>query len=180
MIELDIAAGTSNGHMPAEADALTPAFFASFRRTGARTPERLLMLAVLENAVMCYRRYARARDSQARRWFEEARDWLASCDRSSLFSFESICDALDLHPNYVRRNLCSRPPSRTARMATRYPAGMAPSGTGTRQVSRSALRRAGRADRRRRATLRNPSASKGQRPLPRSLRGSQADGRRGR
>ena len=157
MIELDIATGTRNGCLPEEPEPLTPGFFASFRRTSAPTPERLLMLAVLENAVMCYRRYARARDSQARRWFEEARDWLASCDRSSLFSFESICDALDLHPSYVRRNLSL------------------PNGDGWK-----IRQRIGRVDRRRGATLREPSASRGQPPLQRSLRALQADGRSGR
>jgi len=167
MIELDIATGTCNGHMAEEPEALTPGFFASFRRTSAPTPERLLMLAVLENAVMCYRRYARARNSQTRRWFEEARDWLASSDRSSLFSFESICDALDLHPNYVRRNLSP-------------PDGEESPGTETlRRISWESLRRTARVDRRRRSTLRDPSASRGPLPLPRSLRGSQADGRRG-
>ena len=65
MIELDIATGTRNGYVPEPPEALTPAFFASFRRTCAPTPERLLMLAVLENAIMCYRRYARARDSSS-------------------------------------------------------------------------------------------------------------------
>ena len=150
MIELDIATGMRQGHVPDDIEALTPDFFASFRRTGAPTPERLLMLAVLENAVMCYRRYARARDPRARRWFEEARDWLASDDRSALFSFESICDALDLHPSYVRRNLSWEP-----------------------------IQRAGRADRRRESALRGPSASRGPLPLPHSWRASQAGGRRG-
>src|SRR4029077_18086054 len=92
MIELDIATGTCNGHASEESEALPPAFFATFPRSSAPTPERLLMLAVLENAVTCYRRYARARDSQAHRRFEEVRDGFASRDRSLLFSFESICD----------------------------------------------------------------------------------------
>jgi len=167
MIELDIATGTCSQQVPAEPEDLTPAFFATFRRSAAPTPERLLMLAVLENAVMCYRRYARARDLRTRRWFEEARDWLASGDRSSIFSFESICDALDLHPSYVRRALCRSN-------------GDAPLATETQgRVSWQTLQRSGRVDRLRGSTLRDPSASRGPLPLPRSLRGSQAGGRRG-
>src|SRR5262249_42595060 len=143
------------------------AFFATFRRTGAPTPERLLMLAVLENAVTCYRRYARARDSRARRWFEEARDWLASGDRSSLFSFETICDALDLHPSYVRRALCRS--NGDGSLAAETPGG----------VSWQTLQRNGRVDRLRGSALRDPSASRGPLPLPHSLRAARADGRRG-
>lgn len=152
MIELDIATGTCNAHVSEDAETLTPAFFATFRRSSVPTPERLLMLAVLENAVMCYRRYGRARDAHGRRRFEEARDWFAACDRSLLFSFESICDALDIHPSYVRRNLT---------------------------LSWETIQRAGRADRRRESGLRGPSASRGPLPLPHSLRASQAGGRRG-
>src|SRR5262245_40625168 len=187
MIEVDIATGTCDGHVPEAPEVLTPAFFASLRGPVAQIPERLLMLAVLENAVICYRRYARARDSQARRWFEEARDWLASSERSSVFSFESICDALDLHPDYVRRNLSLpngdrwRAPERARglRVATLSPVGVAPSDLGTRRISGTPPERAGRADRRRRATVRDPSASRGHRP-PRSAQESRADGRRAR
>ena len=161
MIELDIATGTSNAHVSEDAEALTAAFFATFRRSSAPTPERHLMLAVLENAVMCYRRYARARDAHGRRRFEEARDWFASCDRSLLFSFESICDALDIHPSYVRRNL-SAPTMETP--AT---------------LSWDTIQRVGRADRRPESALRGPSASRGPLPLPHSLRASQAGVRRG-
>jgi len=161
MIELDIATGTCNAHASEAAEALTPGFFATFRRSSAPTPERLLMLAVLENAVMCYRRYARARDAHGRRRFEEARDWFASCDRSLLFSFESICDALDIHASYVRRNL-SAPAMETSEARTW-----------------ETIQRDGRAGRRLGSALRGPSASRGPLLLPHSLRASQAGGRRG-
>ena len=37
--------------------------------------------------------------------FEEAQEWLESRDRSVLFSFESICDTLEISPEFVRRRL---------------------------------------------------------------------------
>lgn len=67
--------------------------------------ERQLLLAVLVDALQSYRRCRRATDSDARRLFEETRAWFASTERSTLFSFGVICDALELDPEYVRRIL---------------------------------------------------------------------------
>ena len=74
---------------------------------GASPPsrERLLMLAVLEDAVRCYQKYARGRGAARREQFDEVCGWLDSTDRSALFSFESICDTLGLDPDYVRGGL---------------------------------------------------------------------------
>jgi hypothetical protein len=89
-----------------EPDVLLPAqFFAAFRREGGLERERLLMLAVLEDAVDCYQKYAHARDPRGRQLFEESRDWVVSTDRSWLFSFENICDTLEICADYVRRGL---------------------------------------------------------------------------
>ena len=46
-----------------------------------------------------------ARGPVARQLFEEAQEWLESRDRSVLFSFESICDTLEISPEFVRRRL---------------------------------------------------------------------------
>jgi len=37
--------------------------------------------------------------------FDEAREWVSSNDRSWLFSFENICDTLEINADYVRRGL---------------------------------------------------------------------------
>ena len=89
-----------------EPDVLLPAqFFAAFRREGGLERERLLMLAVLEDAVDCYQKYAHARDPRGAQMFDEAREWVTSSDRSWLFSFENICDTLEINADYVRRGL---------------------------------------------------------------------------
>ena len=49
--------------------------------------ERRLMVAVLEDAVDCYRSGRRARDPAMRLLFAESRAWLASTDRREVFSF---------------------------------------------------------------------------------------------
>lgn len=72
-----------------------------------RTPERQLMVAVLEDALHLYCKFARW--PQHRRFRETAR-WFASTDRSWLFSFERICEVLDLDPRCVRRRLLARRP----------------------------------------------------------------------
>src|SRR6267143_1058256 len=81
-----------------EPDVLLPAqFFAAFRREGGLERERLLMLAVLEDAVDCYQKYAHSRDPRGHQMYDEAREWL--------FSFENICDTLEISGEYVRRGL---------------------------------------------------------------------------
>src|SRR3989475_9565775 len=58
-----------------EPDVLLPAqFFAAFRREGGLERERLLMLAVLEDAIDCYQKYAHSRDPRGRQMFDEARE----------------------------------------------------------------------------------------------------------
>ena len=89
-----------------EPDVLLPAqYFAAFRRSGGLERERLLMLAVLEDAIDCYQKYAHVRDPRGHQMFDEAHEWVASEDRSWLFSFENICDTLEINAEYVRRGL---------------------------------------------------------------------------
>ena len=70
--------------------------------------ERGLMLAVLRDAVDCYRRGRRARDPATRLLFAETRAWLESTDHRATFSFESICDVLDIDAHDLRRGLRQR------------------------------------------------------------------------
>src|SRR5256712_5276986 len=89
-----------------EPDVLLPAqYFAAFRREGGLERERLLMLAVLEDAVDCYQKYAHAREPRGRLIFDESDTWVTSTDRGWLFSFENICDTLEISAEYVRRGL---------------------------------------------------------------------------
>jgi len=109
MIELDVESGASAQTPSCGCSApevvLPGQFYATVRSQRAGERERLLMLAVLEDAITCYQRYARARGPAGRQLFEDARAWLESEDRSVLFSFESICDALEISPGFVRRRL---------------------------------------------------------------------------
>jgi hypothetical protein len=89
-----------------EPDIILPAqYFSAFRRDGGPKRERLLMLAVLEDAVDCFQKYAYSRDPRGRAMLKEAEGWVNSTDRSWLFSFEKICEELDIDAEYLRRGL---------------------------------------------------------------------------
>jgi hypothetical protein len=87
-------------------DTLLPSqYFGRVRRRTEFDGERRLMIAVLEDAVEIYRKQATAQDTRGRNLFREAEEWLEDPDRTWLFSFENICDVLDIDSAYVRRGL---------------------------------------------------------------------------
>lgn len=88
-------------------DVMTPEqFFMPRDRTAvAWTSERRLLLAVLEDAVSSFLRHRHSCTKRAQRLFHEDKLWFASRDHSWVFSFESICDQLNLDANYIRRGL---------------------------------------------------------------------------
>jgi hypothetical protein len=71
----------------------------------AAEPERRLLAAVLEDAIACYKRPVRRHNRESRRAFHEAREWLNSHDRDTLFAFENVCDALGLDADSVRSRI---------------------------------------------------------------------------
>ena len=87
-------------------DTLLPSqFFDRARRRSEHDGERRLMIAVLEDAVDVYRKQAAARDGRGRQLFLDAEEWIEDPDRTWLFSFQNICDVLDLDADYLRRGL---------------------------------------------------------------------------
>ncbi len=90
---------------PVEPDVLLDS---AFSRSKPLQGERRLMLAVLWDAVDCYRRGCRTSDPATRLLFDETRTWVESTDRRAIFSFESICDYLGIDADYLRRGLRQR------------------------------------------------------------------------
>jgi len=68
-----------------------------------RDGEKRLMLAILENATEDFQKYALATDKRRRQLFQDAEAWIFDGDDHSLFSFESICEHLQLDPEYMRQ-----------------------------------------------------------------------------
>ena len=71
----------------------------------ARYAEAALMHAVLEDAVDCFQKQFSHATRHAKHLGREAEKWLFSDDPNWLFSFLSICSALDLCPQYIRQGL---------------------------------------------------------------------------
>jgi hypothetical protein len=77
----------------------------TFRRSEHLEPERALIVAILEDAVHNYRKYREARDREGKERFREAEEWLMEDGNDWIFSFDHVCEFLDLAPDYVRRGL---------------------------------------------------------------------------
>ena len=86
-----------------EVDALVPSqFFETLgRHASTKTGESRLLFAVLQDAVDCFQKNALSGD----RHFEEAEKWIMSTNSDAALSFEYVCSALDLNPQYVRQGL---------------------------------------------------------------------------
>ena len=89
-----------------EPDVLLPTQFSSyFRKEVGFDRERRLMLAVLEDAIDCFQKYAYTDDVRGKQLFDESWEWIASDDTRWLFSFENICLIVEMNPDYIRQGL---------------------------------------------------------------------------
>lgn len=88
------------------ADVLIPEqFLATYKRTIDLNPEKTLMFAVLQDAVVCFQEHVAAYDRRRRTLFLNAEEWILEKDRCYLFSFESVCECLGFEASYLRRGL---------------------------------------------------------------------------
>jgi len=68
------------------------------------TGERRLLIALLEDGVRCYQKYAFSGTRRGRRLFREAEAWFdATADVAVPFAY--VCDVLGVEPDYVRSTL---------------------------------------------------------------------------
>jgi hypothetical protein len=86
-------------------DLMTPDQFFGLLRGTARTGERKLMAAVLQDGIETFQKNASARDPIGRELFDEARAWILARHDPSLFSFTTVCDVLELDANALRAGL---------------------------------------------------------------------------
>ena len=77
----------------------------TFQRRFPLAPEKTLMMAVMEDAIGCLKKYALSRNVKTRRLFQDAVEWILEKDSEWLFSFGQICSSLGWNPSYVRRGL---------------------------------------------------------------------------
>ena len=89
-----------------EPDILTShQFFRVFQQKPGFDPERRLMVAVLADAIECFQKYATTGTRRGRKLFTDTEQWIASRDSSWPYSFERICEVLNINANYLRIGL---------------------------------------------------------------------------
>jgi hypothetical protein len=105
-MELRSAGVEERTSSPLEPDTLVPSQY--FERVGsdaAFQPEKRLMLAVLEEAIATFQRHALSDTSRSQRLVEEVELWAGGADGDWPFSFENICQALDIEPEFLRSGM---------------------------------------------------------------------------
>ena len=80
-------------------------FQATHQRRFHQEPEKVLMLALLEDAIVCFQDNFSTECKRKKALFEDAERWILDRDASYIFSFENICDVLGLDAGYLRDGL---------------------------------------------------------------------------
>lgn len=93
-----------------EFDPITPSqFHDRLRPDSSLQPEKRLMLAVLEEAIIEFKglvkKIAHESRRRERRLLEENEAWFSSDDMTWPYSFENICNALQIDADYLRQGL---------------------------------------------------------------------------
>ena len=89
-----------------EPDTLLPIqYFEAMRKKHLLEGEKRLILSVLEDAIECFMKCIDASTSKGQRLFREADEWIAHEDKRWVFSFDNVCDMLDINPEYMRSGL---------------------------------------------------------------------------
>jgi hypothetical protein len=88
-----------------EPDVLASSQYEKCHRRRYPDPEKMLMFAVLEDAIECFQKFSAAQSMRGKARFQEAEDWFFHERNDWLFSFESICEVLNLNPDYIRAGL---------------------------------------------------------------------------
>ena len=100
------------------AAVLPEQFYGPPRGASRAQSELALMRAVLDDAINCYQKQFVTNTQRERRLAKEAEAWFFDNDERWPFSFENVCRALELEPEYLRRGLkrwCQRPPAEPQR-----------------------------------------------------------------
>jgi hypothetical protein len=89
-----------------EPDTLLPIqYFEAMRRKHLLEGEKRLVLSVLEDAVECFMKCIDSSSNKGQRLFRDAEEWITLEDKKWVFSFDNVCEMLDVNPEYLRRGL---------------------------------------------------------------------------
>lgn len=89
-----------------EPETILPSqFFSRCQIDASLQPEKRLMLAVLEDAVGTFQKFALLSDRRAQALFAETQEWFTSDDTEWPYAFLNVCNALGLEADYLRAGL---------------------------------------------------------------------------
>lgn len=88
-----------------EPDTIMPEQYASVFVSRQQMPEKRLFAAVLMEAVADFRDCLRCPGKRESWTFQELLAWFFNSDKKWPFSFENLCEQLDLDPGCVRRQI---------------------------------------------------------------------------
>lgn len=80
-------------------------FQSTYQARFYRDPERVLMLALLKDAVVSFQENLTMTCKRKQAMHGEAEEWILNRDKSYLFSFENVCDMLGYDASYMREGL---------------------------------------------------------------------------
>ena len=71
----------------------------------ARGPERALLSALLFDGLQAYVNYVITDSARTKSRYREAYNWLTTLGSDYVFSFENVCEALGIDPEFLRYGL---------------------------------------------------------------------------
>lgn len=92
------AAATADGEVAVRYEAV-------YRKAEAAVGERRLLLAVLEDGIRTFLKYAQATYGRGLNLRRETLGWLMSGDGRDVFGFENICEVLGINAERLRRRV---------------------------------------------------------------------------
>lgn len=119
---------------------LSTQFFDDRRSKTGLEPEKRLMLAILEDAICCFQENSAAKHGKSKRRFDDVKRWLFNTGDGWVFSFENICNVLELNPEYVRKGLIRWEEKQPSRHAGARPLWKNPKKTSAIHVSAPSMR----------------------------------------
>ena len=84
---------------------LSNQYFDNMHRRTVLDPEKKLILAILEDAVDCFKENLFAEGGRRKMLFDDAEQWIRADADDWVFSFAHVCESLGLSPAYVRQGL---------------------------------------------------------------------------
>ena len=89
-----------------EPDTLLPIqYFEAMRKKHLLEGEKRLILSVLEDAVECFMKCIDSATNKGQRLFRDADEWINLEDKRWVFSFDNVCEMLDINADYMRAGL---------------------------------------------------------------------------